>query len=36
MHKDNNFYYWDNSKFLDTTVHYTKDADALVYRASLE
>ena len=30
---DNSFYY-DNSKFLDTTVHYTKDPDALVYRAS--
>ena len=28
--KDNSSYYRDNSKFLDTTVHYTKDAGMIV------
>ena len=34
--KDNTFLYCDNSKFLDTTVHYTKHTGVLVYRAIFE
>ena len=30
------FYYRDNSKFLDTLVHYIKHAGVIVYRAILE
>ena len=35
-HDYNSFYYQDNSKFLNTTVHYTKHAGTLVYRIILE